>query len=340
MDKLDILTRNMEEVITREEAQAALEAGGKKGYMGFEPSGLPHLGTGLLWPNKLNDLVDVGIETTVLMADWHAKVNDKLGGDLEKIRRSGRIMMEAMKAVGISERVKFVWTSDVVSDPDYWATLLDVAKASNLPRIRRALPIMGRSEEDAEKDFSKYIYPLMQVTDIFYMDFDFALGAMDQRHAHMLARDVADRMGRKKVISMHGSLLGSLTGSGRMDSFKKMSKSDPASAIFLFDTTEQIKSKMKKAYCPMKEVEGNPVLDIVHHIIMPYYRNEFVIERPPSKGGPVTPSGFEELSTMYSNGEIHPLDLKSAVVKAVDEMIGPARKMAEKENLDTGEFRA
>lgn len=334
MDKLELLKRNMVEVITEEEASAALEEGDKKAYQGFEPSGLPHLGTGLIWSKKLNDLVELGLDTTVLMADWHAKVNDKLGGDLEKIRKSGDIMIKSFKALGTSDKVKFVWTSDMVSDPEYWSTLLSVAKASNLPRIRRALPIMGRTEEDAEKDFSKYIYPLMQVTDIFYMDLDFAFGGMDQRHAHMLARDVAEKMGKKKVISVHGPLLGSLTGSGRMDSFKKMSKSDPNSAIYLFDSTDQVKSKIKKAYCPIKEVEGNPLMDLANHVIFPYYGKPFVIHRPLNKGGEITLQDYGELSRLYSNGEIHPMDLKETITYAIDEMIAPARKMAESEDLE------
>lgn len=334
MDKLELLTRNMVEVITEEEAIEALQSGGRKAYQGFEPSGVPHLGTCLLWARKLNDLVDLGIETTLLLADWHAKVNDKLGGDLERIQDSGKLIMKSFRAMGLSEKVKFRWTSDMVSDPDYWSTLLSVAKASNLARIRRALPIMGRTEEDAEKDFSKYIYPLMQVTDIFYMDLDFALGGMDQRHAHMLARDVAEKMNRKKVISLHGPLLGSLTGSGRMDSFKKMSKSDPNSAIFLFDSTDDLKRKMKKAYCPIKEVEGNPVLDLVHYIVMPYYGKPFTIERPADKGGEITPAAYGELEELYRKGEIHPMDLKEAVFRAIDELIAPAREMAKKEGLD------
>lgn len=340
MDKLELLTRNMVEVITEEEARDALDSGRNRAYIGFEPSGLPHLGSGLLWPKKLNDLAELGLDTTVLLADWHAKVNDKLGGDLSKIQESGRILMKSMKAVGLSEKVKFLWTSDMVSDPEYWSTLLSVAKNSNLARIRRALPIMGRTEQDADKDFSKYIYPLMQVTDIFFMDLDFAFGGMDQRHAHMLARDVAEKMGRKKAISIHGPLLGSLTGSGRMDSFKKMSKSDPGSAIFLFDSPEEVKSKIKKAFCPIKEVEGNPILDIVRHVILPYYGKDFIIERPPNKGGPITPGTSQELEQMYRNGEIHPLDLKSAVTAAINEMIAPAIRLLESEKLDLSEFRS
>ncbi len=340
MDRLELLTRNMVETITEDEAKEVLDKPGTKAYQGFEPSGLPHLGTGLLWPRKLNDLVELGIDTTVLLADWHAKVNDKLGGDIEMIRKSGRILQKSMKAMGISDKVKFVWTTDVVSDPEYWSLLLSVAKATNLARVRRALPIMGRTEDEADKDFSKYIYPLMQVTDIFYMDLDFAFGAMDQRHAHMLARDVAEKMGRKKIISIHGPLLGSLSGSGRMDSFKKMSKSEPSSAIFIFDSTEVLRSKIKKAFCPMKEVEGNPLIDIVRHIVIPYYHKPFIIDRPASKGGPIEPSGYKDFSHLYKSGEIHPVDLKESVFHVLDEMMAPARKLAETEDMTLGNVKA
>lgn len=339
MDKLELLARNMVEVITEAEAKDALESGRNKAYIGFEPSGLPHIATGLLWPRKLNDLIELGLDTTVLLADWHAKVNDKLGGDLSRIQESGRLLLKSMKVMGLSDKVKFLWTSDMVSDPEYWSTLLNVAKTANLSRIRRALPIMGRTEEDADKDFSKYIYPLMQVTDIFYMDLDFAFGGMDQRHAHMLARDVAEKMGRKKVISVHGPLLGSLTGTGRMDSFKKMSKSDPNSAIFLFDPPEKVRSKIKKAYCPIKEVEGNPVMDIIRHIIMPYYGENFLIRRPPQKGGEISPETYAELEKLYVNGDIHPVDLKNAVSDALNEMIAPANRLVEREEIDLSNFQ-
>ena len=331
MDKYDLLTRNMVEVVTEEEARSVLEKENIKAYIGFEPSGLPHLGTSVFWPRKINDLAELGMDVTILLADWHAMVNDKLGGDLDIIRKSGELLEKSMEAMGLVPSVKFKWASDLVSDPEYWMTLLKVAKSSNLKRIVRALPIMGRTEEDADKDFSKFIYPLMQVTDIFYMDLDIAVGGMDQRHAHMLARDVAEKMGRKKVISLHGPLLGSLTGSGRMDSFKKMSKSDPDSAIFLSDSDEEIARKIRNAYCPIREIEGNPLVDIVKYIIMPYYGKDLVIERPEKKGGKIALGSYEEFEKLYTSGEIHPMDLKAALTKALVDMLLPSRDLYQKE---------
>ncbi|MEM3675830.1 MAG: tyrosine--tRNA ligase [Thermoplasmataceae archaeon] len=332
MVSLEILRRNMVEVVTPEEVTALGEKP-LKAYIGFEPSGIPHIATGLMWPRKLNDLVEMGIDVTVLLADWHARVNDKLGGDIEKIRESGNLIRECMISVGLSRKVKFVWAKDLVSDTEYWEKLLDVAKHLGLPRIRRALPIMGRSEEEADRDFSKYIYPIMQVTDIIYMDLDIALGGMDQRHAHMLQRDVAEKVRAKKVIAVHGPLLGSLKGQGRMDVFQKMSKSDPDSAILMSDSTDDIRRKIRSAFCPIREVDGNPVMDIFRHVIFPYSGSEVEVLRPPSKGGRIVFSDFDGLSKSYMDGEIHPADLKEAAAAYLDRLVEPARKVFHREGV-------
>src|SRR5437016_1321312 len=97
------------------------------------------------------------------------------------------------------------------------AYVIRVSKASTVARIRRALTIMGRKEEEADLDASMLIYPAMQVADIHWMDLDLALGGMDQRHAHMLYRDVAPKLGWKQVVALHTPLLPALDGGGRMD---------------------------------------------------------------------------------------------------------------------------
>lgn len=63
-----------------------------------------------------------------------------------------------------------------------------------------------------------------------------------------------------------------------------MSKSDPDSAIFMEDSTKDIQNKIKKAYCPPGQVDGNPCLDYVQHIIFGAYK-QFEIKRKPTDGG-------------------------------------------------------
>ncbi len=322
MDKLTLLKRGVSEVITSEELLKLMDENSPQAYIGFEPSGLPHIAI-LLMTKKINDLVDAGFNVKILLADWHAQVNDKLNGDMEKIRSSGELLRKSMLYSGLDSRVEFIWATELVSSPDYWALLLKTAKNSSLLRIRRSLPIMGRTEEDADRDFSKYIYPLMQVTDVFYLKSDLALGGTDQRHAYMLARDIADKMNLKKPIVMEMPLISSLKGKGRMDDFKKMSKSDPESAIFLTDSEEDIKRKIKNAFCPMGIIENNPVIDIIKYLILPFYQDSIFIDRPESHGGPYKINSIKELESGFLNSEIHPADLKRALSDILVKIILP-----------------
>ncbi len=321
------LLRNVVEVITLEELEAALK-GKPKGYVGLEPSGRVHLGTGLIIGAKVRDLLEVGVDMIVFLADWHAFINDKFGGDMEKIRLAGEYMKGVFGALGINPR--YIWADELVEKKEYWEKVIRVAKKTSLKRVKRAMTIMGRKEDEADLDSSKIIYPFMQVADIFDMELDIALGGMDQRHAHMLARDVAEKLGYKKPVVVHTVILAGLKGAGRMDPIEaKMSKSKAGSAIFVDDSPEDIKRKMKKAFCP-PEVEGNPVLQIAKHILFAYYTDKLVIPRPEKWGGDLSINSYEKLESIYAKGELHPMDLKAAVAEELIRILKPVRDYAEK----------
>ncbi len=321
------LLRNVVEIITPEELENALK-GTSRGYVGLEPSGRVHLGTGLIIGNKVKDLLNEGVHMIVFLADWHAFINDKFGGDIEKIRLAGEYMKGVFDALGI--RPQYIWADELVSKKEYWEKVIRVAKKTTLKRAKRAMSIMGRKEDEAELDSSKIIYPFMQVSDIFDMELDIALGGMDQRHAHMLARDVADKLGYKKPVAIHTVLLAGLRGAGRMDPIEaKMSKSKEGTAIFVEDSPEDIRRKMKKAYCP-PEAEGNPVLQIVKHVIFAYYTSKFVVPRDEKWGGDMLFESYEELESAYLSGELHPMDLKNAVAEELIRILAPVREYIEK----------
>jgi len=315
---LERVARNLREIVTIEELQELMNKDERKAYIGFEPSGLVHLGW-LMCADKVKDLIDAGFHVTILLADWHAWINDKLGGNMEAIRTGGEYIKDAFRAMGV-EGANYIYASDIISDEKYWGLVLKIAKQTSLARARRAMDIMGRKAEEAEKDISKFFYPLMQVADIFYLDVDAALGGMDQRHAHMLARDVCDKMGMKKVVALHTPIISSLQAGNRMDA--KMSKSKPDSAIFIHDDVEAIKRKLRKAYCPEGIAEGNPVMEIAKHVIFVHF-DEMVVDR--KFEGEITFSSYEELEETFVKKELHPLDLKNAVAEYVDKILEPIR---------------
>jgi len=326
-----LILKDITEVITEEELRRTVkEKPHPLGYIGFEPSGMLHIGQAINML-KVKEMTQAGMDFIIFLADWHAKINDKLDGDLEKIRICGEYMKHCFLGFGVDpERTRFVYASEIVDGADYWEKFIHISKASSLSRVRRAMTIMGREESDAELDFSKLIYPPMQVADMFALGVDVAYGGMDQRHAHMLARDVAEKLGWKKPIALHSWLLPSLTGSGRMDSAqKKMSKSDPKTNITVNDSADAIREKISLAFCPPKEVEDNPVLAIVERLIIPA-TGRFSLIRPEKFGGNVDFDDYRKLCEMYAAGKIHPKDLKENVARELTALLEPIRIHFEK----------
>jgi len=355
--RIELIKRKpTEELLTEENLRHLLEVGiPMQHYIGFEISGYIHLGTGLMAGAKIADLQKAGIKTRIFLADWHSWINDKLGGDLETIQRVAlTYFKEGMKQSievmgGDPDKVEFVLASEILEKGDYWQTVIDISKNVTLARMMRSITIMGRQMGEAI-DFAKLIYPAMQVADIFYQGVTIAHAGMDQRKAHVIAIEVAQKLkyhalewnGEKlKPVALHHHLLLGLQEPPvwpieSEEQFKelktqmKMSKSKPYSAVFIHDSPEEIKQKLRKAFCPAREVNYNPVLDWAEHIIFREEPTEFTIHRPAKFGGDVTYTTFEELKKDFAEGRLHPLDLKNAVAEYLIELLKPVREYFER----------
>lgn len=107
-----------------------------------------------------------------------------------------------------------------------------------------------------------------------------------------------------------------------------MSKSKPETCIFIYDTPEEIKQKISKAFCPEKTVEYNPVMEICKYIIF-REKPTFTIERPAKFGGNIEFQNFQELATAYAQGKLHPQDLKNGVATELVKILEPVRRYFE-----------
>ncbi len=111
--RVDRVLRNSAEVLVREELEALLaREEHPRAYIGYEPSGSYTVGQ-LVTLAKVRDLAEAGFRVTVFLADWHAYINDKLGGSWERIRASGHQMEEVFRGLGIGEGVTFLWASEL-----------------------------------------------------------------------------------------------------------------------------------------------------------------------------------------------------------------------------------
>ncbi|QOJ79727.1 tyrosine--tRNA ligase [Infirmifilum lucidum] len=341
-----------EELLTPERLRGLAESGARLvHYIGFEISGLVHLGTGIISMQKVADLQRAGVETQVFLADYHSWINRKLGGDLSTIRRvAGGYFKEALRvsikiAGGDPDRTKFLMGSEVYEKLgiDYFTNVVKVSMDTTLSRVRRSITVLGRREAEA-LSFAQLLYVPMQVADIFSLGVNIAHGGMDQRKAHVIAMDIGEKAFGYKPVALHHHLLPGLgldqeawrrlveaKKAGNKEEFSnilvdvKMSKSKPETAIFIHDSEEEVRRKVMQAFCPAGEAELNPVLEITRYIVFRDRVEPFeVVNR--KTGERVTFSSYRELEEKFKERRVHPQDLKAAVAEELVRILEPARK--------------
>ncbi len=362
-EKIQLITRNLEETLTEDELRALIDSGTPlKHYIGFEISGKVHIGQGLLTMQIIKNFQDAGLETTMLLADWHTWLNKKLDGTLETAQRLARAyFQEALIAATLCagadhNKIEFILGSELYEKQNtaYWAKVVKVSKATTLNRMLRSTTIMGRKETEVS-DAAMLIYPAMQAADIFAMNINIAHAGSDQRNVHIVAREAANELGEPKPVALHHHLLLGIAkpndqslalrqqiiekGSAEALSLlkdemmgltegMKMSKSKPESAVFITDSPEEIRKKVSQAFAPEGEIILNPILDWVKYLVF-YNNTTFVIKRDEKWGGDLSYANYADLEKDYAEKKLHPQDLKAAVAEWLIEKLEPARKYFE-----------
>lgn len=338
-EKMALINQVGEEIIGGDELKALIESGEQLiAYDGFEPSGQIHIAQGLLRAINVNKMIKAGVKFRMWVADWHAMANNKMGGDLEKIKTVGKYFIEVWRASGMDlDNVEFMWASDMAKNPEYWKLVVQVGKSNALKRFIRTAEMMGREESLEKLTGAHIIYSCMQVADIFMLGAKITQLGMDQRKVNMLAREVGLQLGFwKPVVVSHHMLRGlAKPVSDEQDALQrtielKMSKSKPDTAIFMTDTSEDVKRKINKAYCLEGDIKENPVLEYCKYIIFESFERleitEFVVERPEKWGGTLRFKTYAELEKAFAEKQLHPMDLKNTVVTLIDKLLHPVRK--------------
>ncbi len=379
-EKSEIAASIGEEVINRNELETLFMATFGMdviAYDGFELSGIPHLAQVLMKAHNVNQLTRCGCKFKFWIADYFTLLNNKMDGDMEKIRVVGNYMIEVWKASGMdTTNVEFLWASDEINkDPDlYWRIVMDVCKKNNLTRMKRCIPIMGRGTDgvsqyklhkerseqlkkvgrfeealeelelatqalkaiDGEIPLAYPMYAAMQAADVMFIPHGNGdrgahicqLG-MDQKKVNMLVREYTGTLEHDKtpvvplrlkpVIISHHMLPG-------LDGHEKASKSKPSSGIFVNDTPAQVKKKIRKSFCAPKDITG-PVMERIKYIIFPWLVTQgrsFDIQR--KRDPDISFTTFDEFENSYAEGNVHPADLKPAVIRELNRLLDPIRK--------------
>lgn len=356
-EKINLITRNCQEVLTEDDLKKLLENGTELNhYIGFEISGMVHLGTGLISMGKIADFLKAGVKCKILLADFHSYLNNKLGGNWENIRIATEEYFKAgliasLKCFGVEEnQVEFITGKDLYEkNLIHWETFMEVGKHVTLSRNMRSISIMGKQQGN-DVSMATLFYPPLQVADIFTLKANIAHAGMDQRKAHVIARDVAKKLTINPLknskgeiiapVAIHQNLIAGLTGpeQGKNDEESlKMSKSKPGSAVFIHDTPDEIRNKVRKAYGPPKEIEFNPLINWVQTLVFWGEKTgNFKISRPEKFGGDIIYTDVDKLVEDYKNEKLYPLDLKNGLADWLIEKLRPAREYFEQPKAKEG----
>jgi tyrosyl-tRNA synthetase len=317
-DAFDVVVSNVEEVVTVKEIRQILSQKPRFNfYYGTAPTGPFHFAY-LIPINKVIQLSQAGGKGTILIADYHAHLDDRKT-PFEEMDLRSRYYEACIRGI-LGEhvnKVKFVRGSSYQHRQDYVEDLYKLAARVTAARAKRAATEVVRMKGEAK--ISELLYPLLQILDVKYLDSDITVGGTDQRKIYMLGREALPDVGFTKGSYLFTPLLPSLRGGGA-----KMSASDPLSHIRVTDSEADIRTKIDKAYCPGGILDQNPITATVKLILMPRY-GRFLIRRKEKFGGDVEFESGEEFEKAYASNQLHPQDVKQAVADCLVELMAPAR---------------
>uniref|UniRef100_A0A4W4G7B1 Tyrosine--tRNA ligase n=1 Tax=Electrophorus electricus TaxID=8005 RepID=A0A4W4G7B1_ELEEL len=319
-EKFSLITRNLQEVLGEEKLKQILQERELKVYWGTATTGKPHVAY-FVPMSKIADFLKAGCQVTILFADLHAYLdNMKAPWELLELRVQyyEQVIKAMLESIGVPlDRLKFVKGTDFQLSREY---TLDVYRLSSIVTEHDAKKAGAEVVKQVEHPLlSGLLYPGLQALDEEYLKVDAQFGGVDQRKIFTLA----------EKVQVNKFSLGCIM----LFLIFKMSSSEEDSKIDLLDKKEDVKKKLKKAFCEPGNIQNNGVLSFVKHVLLPL-NSEFVIKRDPKWGGDKVYTDFEEVEKDFAEEHIHPGDLKASVEVALNKLLDPIRK-----KFDTPELR-
>ena len=158
-EKMALITRNAQEIITLEELKTLLETKEKPAvYLGTAITGRPHVGY-FVWAVKLADFLKAGFKVKVLLADMHGALDNTPWPLLEKrYEYYGFVIRGMLKSIGANlDNFEIVKGSDFQLKRDYVFDLLKLSTFTSVNDAKKAASDVVKSVENPK--LSGLIYP-------------------------------------------------------------------------------------------------------------------------------------------------------------------------------------
>ncbi len=320
MDKLELIKRNVVEIIGEEELGELLRKSKKPVvYWGTMPTGSPHIA--YYFPLlKIADFLKAGLKVKILISDLHAALDNVPWDVLEKRQKYYESLIPLMlKSINVDvKKLEFVKGSKLQLNSKYFE---DVLKMSTFVSAKDAIKAASEVVKMGDNPrLAGLIYPIMQALDEEYLDVDIQLGGTDQRKIFVFARENLPKLGyRRRIEIMHVLIPGLIN--------EKMSSSDSNSKIDMLDSEEEVNKKINRANCIVGD-SNNALMAFLKYVIFVIKGDngkKFVIQRDGKYGGDISYDSYDKLEKDFVAKKIHPLDLKKALAKEINDLISPIR---------------
>lgn len=319
--RFELIKRNTEEIVTEQELKDLLAK--KKNpsvYLGTAITGRPHVGY-YVWVLKLADFLKAGFKIKVLLADLHGALDNCPWDVLEKrYKYYERVIALMFESVGVDlKNLEFIKGSAFELDKKYFYDVLKMSTFTTQHDCMKAASEVVKFGDNPK--LAGIIYPIMQALDEEYLGVDIQYGGVDQRKIFMFARENLPKIGYKRRIEVMTPLIPGLIG-------KKMSASDEKSKIDLLDDEEIVKKKINSAECVAGDTD-NGILAFLKQVLMIIKednKEKFIIERDKKYGGNLEYSSYEQIEKDFAAKKLHPLDLKNATSREINNLLKLFRK--------------
>ncbi|KAL2355110.1 tyrosyl-tRNA synthetase [Cryomyces antarcticus] len=323
-DKIALINKNLQEVLNPEIIEDVIVKQNRPlaVYWGTATTGRPHCGY-FVPMLKLAHFLQAGCKVKILLADIHGFL-DNLKAPIELVKFRAEyykyVITALLKAVNVPiDKLEFVLGSSYQLSEKYTMDIFRLSSVVTEHDAKKAGAEVVKQVENAT--LSGLIYPLMQALDEEHLGVDAQFGGVDQRKIFALAKEVLPRVGYRERAHLMNPMVPGLAGG-------KMSASDPDSKIDLLDTPEVVKKKIKKAFAPPKEVEGNGMMSFVEYVLLPAGAlqgedQKFVVER--REGEPLVYTNIEKMHEDYKADILTPQLLKSGVTAALLALLEPVQ---------------
>jgi len=239
-EKFNLITRNLQEVISEEELKGLLKS--KKEislYWGTMPTG--SISLAYFFPMmKVADFLKAGLKVKILLADLHAALDSVPWEILEKrYNYYKEAILTILKTLNVDvSKLEFVKGSQIQLNDNYFHDLLKLSTITSLNEAKHSAAEVVKLGDNPK--LSGMIYPLMQALDEEYLKVDIQFGGVDQRKIMVYAREYLPKIGYKPRIELMNPMIRGLVG-------EKMSSSVRNTKIDLMDDEKIVESLLNKA---------------------------------------------------------------------------------------------